>query len=156
MEGWGGLSLTGGGATGDLTQLYPNWFTAGSALPISPGGTLRTPMQGRIGQVSIQTDGTNAGTVELWDICGLDYPADVSSAAAITNAQLLVLQTRGKAKLMWSQNFAASPADPAPWSLAMGFMHGLAARYVGSGVCALNIIAEGGYQKRLCPCGFAG
>ena len=158
MEGWGAIPLNYVAATGNLTQLYPNWITGtGSALPISPGGTLLAPKGGRIGQISIKTDGTNGGYVELWDLTGLDVPVDVSSLTTITNTNLVYLQGLNKAKLMWSQNFAASPADPAPWSLAMGFMRGLAARFVGNaGSCALNIIAEGGYDLRLVACGYAG
>lgn len=87
---------------------------------------------------------------------GLDVGADVSSSDVITNTQLVAALAAGKAKLIWSQNFAASPSTPAPWSLAMGFMKGLAARYVGSGLCYVNVTAEGGYYKQLCPCGFAG
>lgn len=157
MEGWGGITLTATTSSGNLTQLYPNWLAAGNALPIAPGGTLRQPRGGRIGQVSIQTDNADGGTIELWDITGIDYPADVSSGNTITNAQLLTLKTLGKAKLVWSQNFAANPASPAPWSLAMGFMKGLAARFIASaGSCNLNLIVEGGYDSHLCPNGFTG
>lgn len=157
MEGWGGIPLAFVAATGDLTQLYPNFVSAGDALPVAANGTLRAPGGGRIGQVSVQTDGTNGGYIELWDVNGLDIPADVSSLTVITNAQLVALQARGLAKLMWSQNFAALPAAPAPWALAMGFMRGLAARFVaGAGACNINVIVEGGYVKRVCPLGFAG
>lgn len=156
MQGWGKVQLTGGTSTGPLTQLYPAELPAGDALPIAQMGTLRRPQGGRLGQISIMTDGVNGGTVELWDMTGLDYPADVSSATAITNAQLVALQARGKARLVWSQNFGATPADPAPWALAQGFMRGLAARYIGTGTCYLNLIAEGGYDSKVVPCGFVG
>lgn len=157
MEGWGKLALAGGGATGNLTQLYPATATAGDALPIAAMGVLRKPCGGRIGQVSIMTDGVNGGTVELWDLSGLDVPCDVSSLAAITDAQLTTLKALGKAKLLWSQNFGATPADPAAWSLAEGFMRGLAARNVGAaGTCYLNLIVEGGYVSQVVPCGYAG
>lgn len=157
MEGWGGINLTAVTSTGNLTQLYPNWLAPGDALPILTNGTLRAPKGGRLGQVSIQTDNADGGTIELWDLTGLDVPRDVSSLTVITNADLIYLQGLGKAKLIWSQNFAAAPASPAPWSLAMGFMKGLAARFIASaGTCNLNIIAEGGYDKRICPCGFSG
>jgi len=165
MQGWGGITVNSVTDTmGNLTQIYPNWDQGagagqakGNALPIAPGGTLRTPQGGRVGQLSFQSDGSNGGIVELWDINGLDFPADVSSAEAITAAQLTALQARGKAQLIGSYNIAGSPTVPAVGSLAFGFMRGLAARFIATtGFVKLNIIAEGGIQYRLCPCGFAG
>lgn len=157
MEGWGKIALAAGGATANLVQLFPASAPAGDALPVAAMGTLRKPQSGRLGQVSIMTDGANGGTVELWDLSGLDAGVDVSSAAAITDAQLTTLKNAGKAKLLWSQNFGATPADPAAWALAMGFMRGLAARNVGAaGACYLNLIAEGGYVSQVVPCGYHG
>ncbi len=157
MEGWGGLSLPVVTATGNLTQLYPNFAPAGAALPVPPGGVLRRPQGGRVGQMSIQSDGMNGGVIEVWDISGLDAVADVSSGTTITNAQLVSLKALGKAKLLWSQNFAGTPTIPAAGSLAFGFLRGLAARFVGTtGAMSLNIIAEGGYTLQVCPLGFAG
>lgn len=159
MEGWGGIPLVGVAAAGNLTQLYPNFVTPGDALPIAPGGTLLSPKGGKVGQVSIQTDGTNGGYVELWDLSGLYVPVDVSSLKVVTNANLVALQAKGRAKLIWSQNFAAMPAAPVAWALAMGFMWGLAARFVQPAVgayCNVNIIAEGGYVKQVVGAGFAG
>lgn len=157
MQGWGALAIPFGTATGNLTQLYPNWAPVGDALPIAPNGLLRRPEGGRVGQVSIKSDGVNGGVLELWDLTGLDLPADVSSLTVITNAQLLTLQSRGLAQLVWSQNYGASPTVPAAGSLAFGFMKGLAARNVATaGTASLNIIAEGGYSLRQVPCGFTG
>jgi len=164
MQAWGKLAVAFSTSTGNLTQLYPTWDQSvaqgqpvGDALPIAPGGTLRTPMGGRVGQLSFQSDGTNGGIIEVWDINGLDFPADVSSLTQITNAQLVALQARGKAQLLGSYNIAGSPTVPAVGSLAFGFMRGLAARFVaGAGQVNLNLIAEGGVQYRSVPCGFAG
>lgn len=157
MQGYGNLVIAAGTATGNLVQLYPTWAPVGDALPIAPGGTLRRPEGGRVGQVSIQSDGTNGGVIELWDLTGLDVPCDVSSLTAITNTQLLALIARGAAQLVWKQNYAASPSVPAAGSLAFGFMRGLAARNIAaSGSASLNIIAEGGYSLRTVPCGFTG
>src|SRR5438270_610798 len=99
MEGWGGIALTAGLATGNLTQIYPNSVVAGDALPIAAGGKLLAPGGGRIGQVSIMTDATNGGTIELWDCSGLYVPVDVSSLTVITDAQLTTLKNKQRAKL---------------------------------------------------------
>lgn len=170
MEGWGALPLTAGTVnvagttpTGSLTQLYPTWVAAGASLPIPPmGGPLRKPVMGEISQITIKTDQVNGGVVELWDVSGLDYPADVSSGTTITNAQLVALAAQGKAKLVWSESFTASPSAP-PANLApqgMRFMRGLAARFGNSGSTGtvyLNLIIEGGYViQDVVPCGFTG
>lgn len=145
MEGWV-CPLTFALSTGNITQLYPAWAAAGDAYPGSSGDSIRQPTEGQVFSLQIQTDGTNGGTLELWDINGLDAGVDVSSLTAITNAQKNTLVTLGKAKLIYSQNFLATPETP----INMGyksFQHGLAARFIGSaGLCTLNLVVNGGYR----------
>lgn len=154
MEGWGRVQLSAANAsTGDVTQLYPQWIqyspgvTTGDALPIAPGGLLRRPSGGRIGQIAIETDGTNGGIIQIFDISGLDAGADVSSATVITSTQLGVLIADGRAKQIFEQNIAAAPGATIVWTWTQGFLRGLGARFVAaSGVCYVNVIGEGGFQ----------
>lgn len=153
MEGYGKIQLTATTSTGNVTQLYPQWIqyspgvTAGAALPVAAGGIVRRPMGGRIGQVAIETDGTNGGVIQLFDINGLDGGADVSSDTVITNTELTTLLTAGKAKQIFEQNIAAAPGATIVWTWTQAFQRGLGARFVAAtGICYVNIIGEGGFQ----------
>jgi hypothetical protein len=160
LEGYGKISLNAVTSTGNLTQVYPSWnryindkganVTVGDAIPIAAGGLLLRPEGGRIGQVSVETDGTDGGTIQLYDISGLDVGADVSSATTITNTQLTTGISAGKAKLLWEQNFAAAAGATIVYDWSAGFMRGIAARFVGTaGTCAISLKAEGGFSWRI-------
>lgn len=151
-EGWV-CPLTAVATTGDLTQLYPAWVSAGVAKAGSTNGQLiRRPLQGALHSIQIEADGTNGGTIQIYDIDGGDVGADVSSATAITNAQLTTLINAGKAKLIWEQQFAGTvgtgPVNAA--GIFRAFMKGLAARMTmqsPAGGCTLNLVVSGGYEK---------
>lgn len=159
-ESWAGIPLSGVSSTGVLTQLYPNFVTAGAAPSPGTGGTptvgqlILRPTHGAVHSIQIRADGVNGGYVELWDLSGEDVPVDVSSSlpATITNAQLGTLKTAGLAKLLWSIDFAGS-VGTGPVSSAgiyRAFMRGLAARFVNAtptGTCYLNMVVEGGFWK---------
>jgi len=147
MEAWSGLSLSAVAATGDLKQLYPSWAPNGvSRASATNGQLIKGPVEGILYSVQIATDGANAGTIEIWDVNGDDIGANVSSLTAITDAQLVLLQTAGKAKLMYSQNFISSPTVP-PTTGFRTFQHGIAARFVGgAGTCSLNLVVVGGFR----------
>jgi hypothetical protein len=144
-------TLTKASGTGDATitfsaaVFYP-FAQRGAAIPTSAGQTYRRPEGGRIGQVSVETDGTDGGTIQLFDINGLDVLADVSSGETITNAQLITALTAGKAKQIWEQNFASTAGSVIIYDWSKGFMRGLAARLIGTGTCDVLISAEGGFQ----------
>lgn len=145
MEGWV-VQLTGVAANGDVTQLYPAWAAAGANPGTAVlGDQIRQPIEGQITNLQIRTDGTNGGIIELYDINGAEAGANVSSAAVITDAQLDAAITAGTAKLIYTQNFIASPETPINMGWK-GFLKGLAARYVGSGFCYLNMVVNGGYR----------
>jgi hypothetical protein len=164
MQPWGPISLTatavGSPPTGIITQLYPSWASpypgAGSAGSAAPGAALPVPAQtlyrrpqgGQFGQVAVETDATDGGVIQLFDVNGLDILADVSSGTTITNAQMNALIAQNMAKLIWEQNFAAAPGAPIVWNWSQGFLRGLAARYIGApaATCKLNIIGAGGFQ----------
>lgn len=148
MEGWAGISLAGGAATGNLKQLYPTWAPVGVAPPGTAGQLLRKPSSGNLGSAQVQTDNLNGGVIELWDINGADSGANVSSLDVITNAQLVALQALGRAKLIWSQNFTASSGAVTAYTIGKEFLHGLAARYVQTNpgaTCSLNLNIQGGF-----------
>ncbi len=147
MEGWSGIALTIGSASGDLKQLYPDWAPSG-AVPATAqtGDQLRRPNQGQLTALQVETDGTNALTLELYDIAGDQVGADVSSGTAITHAQLTTALVDGRAKLIFRQNIAGSGLTPITPIGPRGFLKGLAARAVGStGSCYLNMTVQDGY-----------
>lgn len=147
MEGWV-VGLSAVTSTGNLTQLYPAFASAGVAPGAAVlGDQIRQPTEGTVFSLQVQTDGTNGGIIELWDINGADAGADVSSGTTITNTQKNTLVTAGKAKLIYSQNFLATPETPIYMGYK-GFQKGLAARFVGgAGTCTVNVVVKGGVRK---------
>lgn len=142
------IALTGVMADGNVTQLYPASCTAGTSLATAtPSQLVREPTSGELVSIQVQTDGTNAGVIELYDISGIDRGINVSSATTITDAELDAAIAAGDAKLIYSQNVAASGLTP-PSATYRRFLKGLAARYVSSGTCNLNLVCSGGYRKR--------
>lgn len=146
----GGIALTAVAASGNLTQLYNASCTAGTAIAsANHGDTLRKPAGGHLLSAQVQTDGTNGGTIEIYDINGLEAGADVSAGTAITNSQLATALAAGRARLIWSQDFSADAGARTASARIMPFLHGLAARYVNvvegtpTGACWLNIVADG-------------
>ena len=150
MEGWSGVPLTGVAANGDLTQLYPTHAPVGvnHSAAHNAGDLIRHPLGGKLGSVQVKTDGLNGGVIEIWDISGFEVGADVSLAKTITDAQLQILITAKKAKLIFSQDFASSSGARTAFAGHRAFMKGLAGRFVGAGTCELNLTVDGGYQLR--------
>src|SRR3954466_1937772 len=103
------VSLTAVASSGDITQLYPAGGSAGVAPASATNGQLiRRPYAGAIHSIQVKPDGTNGGTLELYDINGLELGVDVSSGTAITDAVLQAAITAGKAKLIFTQSFAGT------------------------------------------------
>ncbi len=148
------IALTAVAASGDLQQLYPVWATAGVAKAGSTNGQLlRKTSEGAMHSIQIKTDGVNGGTLEIYDIDGETWGADVSSGTTITNAQLTAALAVNKAKLIYNISFAGTvgslPAS-APAIVGRGFMHGLAARFSNAGptgTATLNMIVSSGHRK---------
>ena len=141
------IELNAGGASGDLTQLYDPQMPVGAVVAGAgnPGDLVRKPSEGQLHSIQVQPDGSNGGTVELYDISGEDIGADVSTADAITDAQLTTLLAAGKARLMWTQTFAANAANVKAETRLNNFSKGLAARFVAAmGTVKLNIVVDGG------------
>lgn len=154
-QAWSGISLAFGGATGDVTQLFPTWMGVGVAhtpgAPAAPGAQVRQPRQGKLESIQVQTDGTNGGTIEIWDVNGEDAGLDMSSDSTplISDTILTGLVTRGLAKLIYAQNFTSTAGAATPSAPFRAFSRGLAARFIGAaGACSLNLVVEGGAWYR--------
>lgn len=147
MEAWSGITLEDVLSNGNLKQLYPTWAPTGVDPAVATNGQqIRGPIEGTLYSLQIETDGTNGGVIEIWDVNGADAGADVSSLDVITDTQLDALAARGLAKLIYSQNFAASGLTP-PSAGPRSFQRGLAGRFVGSaGTCKLNLVVNGGFR----------
>ncbi len=147
MDRWV-CALSIGVATADAQQLYPAWAAAGTdPATATPSQQVRQPCEGQLVALQVCSDGTQPGTLELYDISGHELGVNVSSATAITDTILDTAIAAGNAKLILKQNFAGSGLTPwAPVGPA-SFMKGLAARVVGSsGTCDLNLVVHGGYR----------
>lgn len=150
MESWAAVSLSAvTDATGNVTQLYPPFAVAGvNPATAMLGQQIRSPLEGLLYSLQIETDGTNGGTLQIYDISGLDAGADVSSATVITATQLNAMITAGRAKIIYEQNFISSPETPVGFGYR-NFMHGLAGRLISaSGSCKLNMVVGGGFSYR--------
>lgn len=143
-------------SNGVLTQLFPDNAKPGvnPFAPYAAGQLIRRPNDGSLDSVQIQTDGTNGGVIELWDISGLDGGIDVSSPTTptITNAQKDALKARGLAKLIYSQNFTGTSGATIPTTVKRLFARGLAARCIYGGAvttqaCTLNLAVVKGWIK---------
>lgn len=151
-QGWV-CDLTAVASTGNVTQLYPANCTAGVAKAASTNGQqIRRPLQGALHSIQVEADGSNGGVIQIYDIDGGQWGADVSSATTITNTQLAAAITAGKAALIFEQQFsgtAGSGPVNAP-GVYREFLHGLAARFYNAGptgTCKLNLVVGGGYMK---------
>lgn len=144
------ITLTGVAADGDVTQLYPAWCSAGvNPASATNAQLIRKPYEGALHSIQIKPDGTNPGSIEIYDINGIELGVNVSSATAITDTVLNAAITAGKAKLIFNQSFTGSVGSGvvnAP-GIFRGFSKGLAARFVGSGTCTLNLVVNNGYAK---------
>ena len=148
MERWV-INLQDVLSTGDLTQLYPDSAAVGIApSTATPSQQVRHPCEGTLVALQVKTDGTNGGTLQVYDINGWECGADVSSLVAITNTQLTTALADGRAKIIFEQNFAGSGATPFTPIGPARFLKGLAARFVGSaGEIELNLTVQGGHRS---------
>lgn len=144
MNPWAGISLTATTATGNLQQLFPTYFPAGSAAT-TPGSLRRKTANGTLLSAQVETDGILGGILQLWDIAGDWAGANINTATTITNAELVAAQAAGRAHLIWEQNFTGSSGASLKGTSPRTFMFGLAARFIGSGgTCSLNLSVDGG------------
>ena len=120
-------------SNGNLTQLYPPSFAAGTGQTGVGGVVFRKPAEGTLVNLQVDPDGVNGGTIELYDINGADAGADVNTGTAITAAQLATLLAAGKARQMYANDFSGSSGARISIAFGVPFMHGLAARYINVG-----------------------
>ncbi len=76
------VTLSAVAATGNITQIFPAHAAVGSGI------VYRHPSKGCIFYMQFVGDGSNAGTIEAWDVNGEEGGANVNTATAITNAQM--------------------------------------------------------------------
>jgi hypothetical protein len=139
--------------TGVVTQCYPAWLSAGvDPASATNGQIIRKPMQGALHSLQVETDGSHGGTIQIYDISGIDLGVDVSSATSITAAVLNAAITAGTAKLIYENTFAGTAGSGAinAAGIYRSFMKGLGARFIydsGPATCKLNVVVSGGFQK---------
>lgn len=140
--------------TGNAVQLFPAWVPAGVTKAGSTNGQLiRRAMQGAVHSIQIEPDGTNGGTIQLYDMDASLDGADVSSGTTVTNAQIVaaLAATPPRAKLIFEQTFAGTVGSGfvnAP-GVFRGFMKGLVGRFGNggpTGQCTVNLVVDGGYM----------
>jgi len=141
--------------TGVLTQIYPDWMTAGSAP--AAGVEIRQPVDGILYEMAIYPDDAQGGILEVYDIAGEKSGSnDVNTATDITAAYLAAQLARDepRAKLIWKQEFKADPGLTTKKFTQRTKIHfGLAVRWITAGVttdtktASLNITSEGLYRK---------
>lgn len=148
VTSWAGVEVEGvADDTGDLTQLYPPWAATGAnPATATPANQVRQPCEGELTGLQVCTDGTNGGVIEIWDIAGDRVGADVSQATVITDVQLTAAIARGIARLLYRQEILGSGETP-PFPPYFRFMQGLAARWISSGDCTLNLNVNGGFRR---------
>jgi len=142
-------------STGDLTQLYPSFTSAGSDA-LTLGALVRQPTDGVLLECAIYPVDAFGGILELWDLAGpLTGSTNVNSGTAITNAQLTAAIARGRAKRIWSQSFKAdSGLTTKKFTQRVPVMFGLAVRVVdnaggggaGTQIYTLNLVCGGCYR----------
>ena len=147
MDTWP-ITLTAVASNGNVTQLYPAWCSAGAGGG-TQGEAVRRPVDGMVAELHVLGDGTNAGTLELWDVSGVDLGADVDTATTISNAQITAGVSAGTARKILDIDIAGT--DKIITNLKnTTIMKGLAARFSNAGPtgsCNLNIQSSGIYQK---------
>ena len=153
---WSGLQLNAvEDDTGNLTQLFPSWAKVGVNpwAPYTVGALVRRPIDGFLDSVQVETDQTNGGVIEIWDISGHDAGLDESSTATpINNATRLSLESQGLAKLLYRQNFTGTSGATIPTTVRRMFARGLAARYIlgttpSAEYCKLNLAVVKGFMR---------
>jgi hypothetical protein len=156
MEVWSVQIDNVDSATGALTQLYPDWVTAGQN-PGTAGNIIRRPTDGILHELSIYPNSVQGGILELWDLAGeMSGTNDVSSADQMTNTYLTAQLARinPRAKLIWKQEFKADAGlTTKKFTQRVQLKFGLAVRWITAGVtantetCILNVVSEGLYNK---------
>lgn len=136
ISAWGSRTIAAVVATGNATQLFPNDIPTTVATAVYPpvgGGLVRRPTEGVLQKIHIVTDGVNGGTIELWDVSGLDRGAsnNTNDQLFLTNAWLVA-----NGKLIDTMKITGTGTENYDLSLNMEnlqFNKGLAIRFVNAG-----------------------
>lgn len=157
MQAWSPLILSNVGASGNLTQFFPEWVTAGVTTN-NPGDMRRKTTEGVLHRIDLSPVDQFGGYFELWDVGGRPYDVsgsnNVNTGTTLTDAYLQAEKTAGRAKQIWRIDFKGdSGLMTKTFATRVPFSHGLAGRFVNTDETAgtidinVNIVAEGGYLK---------
>lgn len=142
-------------ATGDLTQLFPAFATAGAGTLLR-GELVRKTCEGVLYRVDVDPSDAVGGYFELWDVAGQPFGAtnNINTQTQLTNTYVAAEQAAGRARMIWRTDFKGdSGLTTKTFATRTVFNQGLAGRFVnaidavGTKNIAVNIVAEGGYFK---------
>lgn len=142
-------------ATGALavTQLFPDSCTVGSGATTA-GTERRKPTDGTLYRLEVYPSGAAAGTIEIFDVAGLQEGAtnNVDTGETLTNAYVTAEIAAGRGRKIWHQTIAGSAGGGKVMvGLPASIMRGLAARWIdaagGGKKCILNINVDGTFYK---------
>ncbi len=154
-------------ATGDLTQLFPDYCTPGTGAA-TMGNEVRQCTDGVLLRLEISPgEDQNGGVLEIWDVAGITANGvaanNINTGNTLTNAYLLGQKALGLAKLVWHKSFKGdSGLSDKIFQIRTPISRGLAARYIfategeegigaGETEIQLNIVASGIVSKRQYP-----
>ena len=98
LSSWGARTIAAVASNGNATQLYPTSIpttVSTTTYPPAGGGLVKRPTEGSLIKLHISTDGTNGGTLEIWDVAGVDRGSsnNTNNSILLTDAWL---QANGK------------------------------------------------------------
>lgn len=144
--------LTAVASDGVITQMFPTFCDSGPGAG-TQGELVRRPMEGVISELTVSGDGTNAGTIELWDASGDDVTAKkMDQGETITNAEMATLVAAGSAKKLGQWTVAGTDQLTIYRAGGTGAvcLKGLMARFSNAGPTGtidVSINASGLFQK---------
>ncbi len=146
------VTLSAVGTTGNATQIFYDTMTAGQAISNTPGRQYREAMHGVLHALEVEPDGSDGGTLQIWDLNGRDGGADVNLGSVVTNAQIAAAIAAGKGRLIYEQKFTGTTGTTvrSVRGAAMPFQHGLVARFsmgTPAGSCKLDLMTSGLCRK---------
>lgn len=148
---WGVITIAAVGAGGVATQLFPQYLPATVSTAVWPpatAGEVRRPTAGKTENIFTDTDGTNGGVVELWDVAG-----QISGVTNNVNDQVFLTDAYLTANGRKLYEFRVVGNADMPYDLLMAidhleFSNGLAMRFLANaGTIKVTPMCELGYMQ---------